>query len=109
MMNVEEMIQVLRIRPGMYLIDLKLSYVYQFIGGFLYNNIATDNADEVDRYFKSEFYGWVTNWILEKKGLEEDRAYDWLQILSNISENNQEAINLFFYLCDKFFSEFHRK
>lgn len=106
-MNVEEMIKRIRLRPGMFVGEIKLSHIEQFIGGFRYNNTISGRDEDIDVYFRSEFYDWTLQW-LKKNYCEVDRIGSTCTIrIKQVVPDEKGAIDVFFKICDEFFAEYH--
>lgn len=58
-MNVKSLIQLINLRPGMYVGYPELEFISHFIYVFLLDNIMTNRADSVDLKFQNEFHWWV--------------------------------------------------
>ena len=48
-MNIEQLINNVKKRPGMYVGCLELQPVSFFIDGFMYNNVSSNNMEKVDK------------------------------------------------------------
>lgn len=58
-MNVENLINKIKSRPGMYIGTPGLEAIFYFVSGYLYNLIESNRADHVDIGFKNDFHSWV--------------------------------------------------
>ncbi|WP_020224855.1 hypothetical protein [Holdemania massiliensis] len=104
-MNIKELIQLVKRRPGMFIGDLKLEYLYHFINGFLFNNISTSRADEIDEAFKREFHQWVREWIKENKNIEFDEDRNYLYYIQEVCKSQEQCFTMFFELAEEYFKE----
>lgn len=58
-MNIEQLVNRVRFRPPMFTGSFWLEPMVHFINGFLYNNLMSDRADDIDIAFKNQFHDWV--------------------------------------------------
>ena len=108
-MSVEELINRIKGRLGMYIGEPNFDYLYYYISGFLYNNSATNRVSDIEKSFSYEFHKWVQKWIRENKGVHIEEEIDYHSYIKIICKSDEECINLFFELCSIFFKEFHNK
>jgi hypothetical protein len=104
-MNVKQLIQQIRLRPGMYVGIPTLESIHLFISGFLYNNIMTGRADYVDSAFKKQFHSWVRNELEEKNGMKFTKEQNYVFYINQAFPDAEQRINAFFELCNRFFQE----
>jgi len=101
-MNVKELIELIRKRPGMFAGNICLEDIAQFIRGFLFSNLMAERIDEIDIIFKEHFHEWVrreleTEWNIF---FDEERGFTYY---INNSFESEKRLDVFFDLCDKFF------
>ena len=108
-MNIEKLIEYIKIRPCMYIGELNFDYLFHFINGFLYNNFSNKKNDDIDIIFKNEFHEWVQKWIEKNKNIYFDEERDYHFYIQKISQTQQQCFDLFFRLCDLFFHELHNR
>lgn len=107
-MDIKKLIEIMEQRPSMYIGELKLESLYFFISGFLFNNIATHNADETDMMFKREFHEWVRKWIERNKNIVFDEDRNYLFYIQQVCQNQEQSVKLFFQLAREFFDGVHK-
>ena len=108
-MNIKSLVQTLKLRPGMYVGNTELESVYQFINGFLYNNIATNRVDKIDKEFKDQFHEWVKFRIEKKNNMEFDMESNYVYYISQAFVDTDDQLKLFFELTDDFFQEIEKR
>lgn len=59
------------------------------------------------QFFSDEFQNWVRMWIGDNFEVVFDEERGWYQYIVSVTNNNEEAYNLFFNLTEKFFLEFN--
>ena len=108
-MNIEQLINRVRVRPAMFTGSFLLEPMFYFINGFLYNNAISDKTGYIDKAFQYQFHDWVKI-QLEKKHkvkLEDNRNY--LTYINKVYQDSEQSLKIFFELCDDFFAEIHNK
>lgn len=109
MMNIKEFIISVRNRPQMYIEEIRLDYIYYLVIGFLGSNLINKDSCIIDQNFKSHFFKWVLKWVKKNVDKEyEQKSFFWYHIFNEITSNEEEAVELFFNLCDEFFEEFKK-
>ena len=110
-MNVEKFILAIKNRPLMYVEQIRIDYIFYLLKGYVGSNLSIEEKKEIDYTFKQKFYQWVLAWANKNtdKVFETSESYYWHKILSEVSDSEQSAVNLFFELCDTFFEEYHRE
>ena len=105
-MNVKEFINAIRNRPRMYVEDIKLDYIYYLIIGFLGSNLINKKGNNIDQIYKSFFCQWMLKWVKENVNENYERkSFFWYNIIRDVTNSEDEAVQLFFELTDKFFEE----
>ena len=104
---IDEMISDIKKRPGMYVNEVRLDYIYHFLVGFLGGNVSIPEAQEIDIAFRRNFIPWVDDWIYKEKGIEfiRSQAPLWYQRISLCTNNEEEAVELFYKLSEEFFQD----
>ena len=108
-MNIEQLINNVKKRPGMYVGCLELQPVSFFIDGFMYNNVSSNNMEKVDKEFRENIDDWAREQLEKKHDIELERNRDYIYYITKVNQNPEEGLKMFFGLCDKFFEEFHKK
>jgi len=96
MKNIFEALDVIKIRPELYLGAKNLTYLYHFINGYLFRSVDLD--DEVSSKI-SELHFWLP----EKTGVDVENWHKNLIIKSN--NNEEKALDLFFQYLEIFKKE----
>jgi len=108
--NIEEKISNIRKRPKMFVYEIRLDYIYYLIAGSLGSNMGSPDVQDIDIAFKHDFNQWVEEWIYEKKEIDFRRkVVVWYKIISSCTNGDDEAVNLFYQICDEFFEAYHKK
>lgn len=94
----------------MYVEKIKISYIYYLVIGFLGSNLIKQDNYRIDRLFKQYFTGWVLNWVKENIDSNyEKNSFFWYRMLIEISDSEENAVELFFELSENFFEECRKK
>jgi len=113
MFSFEELINGMAKRPQMYVHPLNVSSIENFVGGFL---VGTGKIPPISKFdFNSpecvyaSFFGlWVVQWIIDNINSEYKLCSELLpEILLKITKDEDEAVKLYFSLCEKFFECYH--
>jgi len=94
-MNVIELINTLKQRPGMYIGKNNIFCLKSFIDGWYFRNMEEDTNMDI----LIEFYLWLQN----KFNIRDNRNWDELLFLV-FDKNEEKALNNFFVLFDDFLS-----
>ncbi|MBS5064547.1 MAG: hypothetical protein KHZ58_12270 [Hungatella hathewayi] len=108
-MNIEQLISQIKLRPGMYVGSLELEPIVYFINGFLYNNIISDRADNIDVAFKQQFHDWVKMRLENKHNIDLEAHHNYLFYINEVYQNSEEGLKVLFELSNDFFREIHSK
>lgn len=108
-MHIEQLIHAIQQRPKMFMKDVRLDYIYYIIAG--YCGAQRDDAENIlDKKFCGWFTKWLQIWIQENSKIDTlPNSTWWYETLLMSSENEEEAIKLFFDLCELFFNDFYHK
>ncbi|MBD5469720.1 MAG: hypothetical protein HDR19_00990 [Lachnospiraceae bacterium] len=108
-MNIEQLINNVKKRPGMYVGCLELQSIVHFINGFMFNNVISNKLDIVDKEFKDKFHDWAREQLEKKYNIEFKENRGYFYYITQVNQNPEEGLKIFFDLCDEFFEEFHKK
>jgi len=108
-MNIEQLINTVKKRPGMYVGCLELQPISFFIDGFMYNNVSSDKMEIVDIEFREKFDDWAREQLGKKYNIEFEKCRNYFYYITQVNQNPEEGLKIFFDLCDEFFEEFHKK
>ena len=110
-MHIKELVKGMRIRPLMYLQEEKIDYIYHFFIG--YCGLARhygDYTEDMDKHFVTWFVQWLNNWIIENYDKNyEFKTFHWNETIKEITQSEEEAVQLFYELCEQFFSDYEEK
>lgn len=107
--NVKYFIKNIQKKPIAYVHEVKTDYLEYLIDGFICCNLMYDRVDNEERYFHCYFVDWIVEWI--NKNIDNKykrRSSLWHQILRDVTNDEQEAVALFFQLCDQFFKQYEK-
>ncbi len=104
-MNAEELIKRIELKPGMYVGTPSLEAISYFISGYLYNTIESNRADSIDIRFKNSFHSWVKAKIEREYFIKFNEQRNYVFYIQQVFQNNEDQINEFFKLCHAFFEE----
>ena len=103
------LIMQMKTRPQMYVGELNLELIYHFINGFLYNNIITNRADDIDFKFKYQFHNWVKEKLEKDQDVKFHVERNYLFYLNQVFQDSIQKINIFFEFCEDFFGEIDKE
>ena len=104
-MDIEQFINIIKLRPGMFIGDANINNMRNFIGGCLFNNLICDRKYPIDITFKRDFHDWARRKIEKRKGIIFDLDVGYDDYIEAVCENGEQEIALFFELCEEFFEE----
>lgn len=102
-MDIKEFIAAIQNRPKMYVEEVRLDYLYYLIWGYLGGNLMKGYSD-IEKKFQAYFYNYVLEWA--RKNVDENyerNSLFWHQIIRDVTNTEEEAVDLFFKLSEKFF------
>ena len=108
--TIEELIQRIKQRPGMYVHEVRLDYVYYLIFG--HNGCASQVKirTQKDVYFQTKFFKWLINWARENWNKDYSGQYVfWYQIIDQNTNSPEESVTKFIELAEQFFSEYEEE
>lgn len=108
-MNIEELLALIKPRPSMFIGELNLEFLQQYINGFLFNNVITKSCDEIDQRFKEDFHAWVKKKLEEERNKELPTSRNYVYYINAVEQNEKEKVELFFNLASEFFEELDTK
>ncbi len=108
-MNLEELIQQIKKRPGMYVGCIELEPVVHFINGFIFSNLVADRIDNVEMEFKEKFHDWARRKIEKRYNIKLEEHRNYLFYIKHVSIDSEENLKIFFQLCEDFFEELHKR
>lgn len=108
--NVTNVIKNIKIRPLMYVEKEELGYIIQFINGYVYHSNIIDEENEINNKYQLEFHFWLAEWIKRNRNnLYEFHTYHISKMIYEITDSEEEAVELFYQLTDEFFAEMERE
>ena len=103
-MNLKELINLIQKRPGVFVEEERLDYVYYLVCGHLGCNLKNKMNYKEDLNFSSFFPRWLLIWVRDHVDKNyEVRNLVWYHIIEDVTNTDNEALALFFKLCDEFF------
>lgn len=108
--TLREYIKLIEKKPKAVLYEIRIDYLEYVIDGFRGCNGINDFGDNTAVQFHHYFSNWLVRWIqlnIDKK--YEKQHFFWYHTFRDITNNEAEAVTLFFALCDKFFKEYENK
>lgn len=108
-MYIEETINSMKRRPGMYVKKENVEYIYHFVSG---NCLACQylSDDEMDRMFNEWFGKWLLQWIKENVSPQyEPVIFYWYLDIKAIAGGEEKEVPLFYELCEKFFDDYRNR
>ena len=108
-MNIEQLINRVRVRPAMFTGSFLLEPMFHFINGFLYNNAISDKTGYIDKAFQYQFHDWVKIQLEKNHKVKLDDNRNYLTYINKVYQDSEQSLKVFFELCDDFFAEIHNK
>lgn len=108
-MRIKELIHSMRIRPKMFVREVRMDYIFHFLVGYRVASAKLPD-DNMDRNFCSWFGKWLILWIennIDSKYRPTSAA--WYDDIIRITPNGQDEVDFFFDLCDEFFEDYENK
>lgn len=105
-MYIEQTIDSIRRRPGMFVKEEKIEYIYHFISG---NCLACNqySSDDMDKMFSRWFGEWLLEWIEENVDMEyQPKSQHWYRDIKAIAGGEEEEVTLFYKLSSFFFDDY---
>ena len=107
--TIEELIQRIKQRPGMYIHEMRLDYIFYLILGHSGCASRVNSEAEKDIYFKNKFLRWLKEWV--KKNWDKNYIGNdvfWFQIIDRYTNTSEESVTKFIELAEQFFSEYEK-
>lgn len=95
-MNIEELINAIRRRPGMFVQDKRLDYMRYFITGFYCHGAVSKTAEIIDYHFNEKFHVWVREWIKGNLGIEFVEERGWYEYIILSTKKQRRSVRLVF-------------
>lgn len=109
-MRIEKLIDSMQRRPGMYLLEERIDYIFHFLLGYCGANSDFLEDDNMDRRFCSWFWKWLLIWIEDNVDSEyQIKSACWYEDIRKIAGDEQKAVTLFYDLCKMFFEDYKEK
>lgn len=106
-MNIEQLINQIKLRPLMYIGCFRLEPMFHFINGYMVNNFIMGKDDFIDRAFRQQFNDWIKIQLERKHNIQLEPHRNYLYYIHEIYKDTEDSLKIFFELCDEFFSELH--
>lgn len=109
-MNVKDFIKMIKKKPQVFVHEVRADYLEYVIEGFMCCNSMYKRTDNEEKCFHSHFVNWLVEWI--NKNLDNKyrmKSFYWHQILRDVTNDEQEAVDLFFQLCDLYFQQYEKE
>ncbi len=94
----------------MFIHEEKINYIYYLLEGYCAASSKHNSSIEMDKKFSFWFYKWLNDWLKfnydEYYQLQTLKTYCWGEMLKEITKSEEEAIQLFYKLCEQFFSDY---
>lgn len=108
-MNIQQLLEKVKLRPAMYIGCFRLEPMFHFLNGFMFYKSISNNDDYVDTAFRNQFNNWVKTKLERKYKIELDNNMNYLTYINEVNQDDEQNLYIFFELCDTFFSELHSK
>lgn len=109
-MQIEQLIDSIQRRPGMYIEEKRIDYIYYLISGYCGANYKLLNEDDMNSRFSSWFGKWLLQWIEENIDTEyTPNTVIWYYYIKWLAKDEQQEFTLFFDLCKMFFEDYKNK
>lgn len=109
-MNVKNLIKNIQKKPKAFVHEVRADYIEYVIEGFLCCNTMYDRADDEEKCYHCYFIDWITEWInknIDKKYRRKSAL--WHQVLRDVTNDEQETVDLFFKLSELYFKQYEEK
>lgn len=108
-MDLEELIQRIKAKPGMFVRIIDLDHISCFVSGFLFNSIMNDRADDMESAFNGKFHAWARHALERKYNIKFDVDRGYVFYIEQLETSPNRRLELFFDLCEEFFNELRKK
>ncbi|MFG6368264.1 MAG: hypothetical protein K1W16_07515 [Lachnospiraceae bacterium] len=97
-------------KPQAVLNEVRIDYLEYVIDGFKGCNKINGFDDDIAVQFHYYFSDWLINWIQSNRDKKyEKQHFFWYHTFRDLTNDEEEAVTLFFTLCDKFFEEYENE
>lgn len=108
-MQIKELISSIQKRPKMFVKEERIDYIFYLLFGYCGAHSKL-SEDDMDRSFCIWFGKWLIMWIEDNVDAEySSKTAWWYDDIKTIAKNEQDELNLFFELCNKFFEDYRNK
>ncbi len=108
--TLREYIKLIEKKPQAFLNEVRIDYLEYVIDGFKVCNKINDFDDDTAVQFHYYFSDWLINWIQSNRDKRyEKQHFFWYHTFRDLTNDEEEAVTLFFTLCDKFFEEYENE
>ncbi|MBR3603070.1 MAG: hypothetical protein IKL49_12220 [Lachnospiraceae bacterium] len=108
-MYIEQLIDTIKKRPGMFMKEERIDYIYYFIAGYC-SACHQSSKNDMDKMFCCWFWKWLVKWIEENMDSQyETSSAMWYVDIKRIAEDQQKEVALFFELSKEFFDDYKNK
>jgi len=108
-MYIKELIDTIKKRPGMFVREEKIEYIYYYISGYCSACHKYSNND-MNKMFFCWFGKWLQKWIENNIDFKyKPKSACWYDDIKTIAECEQKETECFFYLCNIFFDDYEHK
>lgn len=107
MENIKELVAFVRKRPQMILIENRIEYLY----AYLYSQSFIEYENELNNQLKKMFWKYYLdyshNYIIYNINQKHNKANNWCEEIKNVGYNDEETMNLFYKIFDRFIIDFY--
>lgn len=109
-MEIMDRINRMRQRPGMFVKEERIDYIFYNICGYC-QGCYKYTDDDMDKMFHAWFGKWLMLWIVDNFDSEYiPKTIFWYEDIKIISsQTGQNEVTLFYELCDLFFDDYISK
>lgn len=109
-MYIRELIKSIQIRPLMFVQEERLDYIEHLLMGYCGACHKSNSITEMDKNFNCWFEKWLREWIrVNYNDSYELKTLFWHDAIRDITYDENEAVQLFYKLCEQFFCEYEGK
>ncbi len=107
-MNIENLVYMIKKRPGMFLIRIDIKCLYQFL--YVYFFVKYDNYVDnlMNKFFWNNFHDFSVNYISQKRMNYSKSSDNWCYEIRNVCNNEEEELELFFAIFKEFMDCFYK-
>ena len=110
-MKIEQLIYEIQKRPGMFVKEERLDYIFYLLSGYCgANHALPETEDTVERNFSVWFNEWLLMWIENNIDKEyTPKTLYWYDNIKEIVQSGENEFDVFFELCKSFFEDYKDK